>query len=356
MKNRMFLIILNQIGILIFLLIPVCTYSQSNTISSHDSINTVEEALRLINTSEPTFKPSIPLPMDSAQIADMGFEQVYKDEPCKYTLRDGAYLFAQKYPRESKTTIILLHGVLSNSYTYNKMAGLLREAADAQVISLDLRGHGQSSGRPGDVDYIDQYTDDLADVVNKLKEESPDNKIVFAGHSMGGGIILRYAQREELPPADAYLLFAPSLGHNAPTLQSLPPETQDSIEPFLKIHISRIVGLYMLNTIGIHKYDSLNVLFFNLPKEVPLRNYSYRSNMSNAPADYKKALQSVNIPLLVIVGGDDEAYVAAEYEPAVKEYSSGKVVLVEGATHNSIRHNAKALSEVEQWINTLNQP
>jgi alpha-beta hydrolase superfamily lysophospholipase len=114
------------------------------------------------------------------------------------------------------------------------MSGLLRKAADAEVISLDLRGHGQSSGRPGDVDYVGQYTDDLADVIKKVKHERPDDKIILAGHSMGGGIILRYVQRQELPRADAYLLFAPSLGHNAPTLRTSGQENSNADEPFLK--------------------------------------------------------------------------------------------------------------------------
>lgn len=354
MKSHKFSPVLNRIIISIFLLAPVYAHSQSAKIASQDSINTVEEALKLINMPEPTFKPYVPVLMDSAQFADIGFDQVYESEPCKYVLRDGGYLFAQKYPSNSKTTIILLHGVLSSSYTYNKMSGLLRDAADAQVISIDLRGHGQSSGRPGDVDYIDQYTDDLADVLSKVKEESPNNKIVMAGHSMGGGIILRYVQRKELPKVDAYLLFAPSLGHNAPTLRTSTQENSNGNEAFLKIHISRIMGLYMLNTLGIHSYDSLNVLFFNLPNEVPLRKYSYRSNMSNAPADYKEGLRAIDKPLLVIVGSNDEAYIANEFEPAIKSYNTGKVVLIEGATHNGIRHNMEAMKAVKQWIKGLN--
>lgn len=354
MKSHKFLPVLNRIIISIFLLAPVYAHSQSDKITSQDSINTVKEALKLINIPEPTFKPYVPVVMDSAQIADMGFEQVYESKPFKFALRDGGYLFAQKYPQNSKTTIILFHGVLSSSYTYNKMSGLLRDAADAEIISIDLRGHGQSSGRPGDVDYIDQYTDDLADIINKVKQDKPENKIVLAGHSMGGGIILRYAQRNELPSVDAYLLFAPSLGHNAPTLRTKPQENSNGNEPFLKIHISRIVGLYMLNTIGNHSLDSLNVLFFNLPNEVPLRNYTYRSNMSNAPADYKEALRAIDKPLLVIIGSADEAYNANEFEPAIKSYSAGKVVLIEGATHNGIRHNIEAMKAVKKWVTGLN--
>jgi pimeloyl-ACP methyl ester carboxylesterase len=114
------------------------------------------------------------------------------------------------------------------------------------------------------------------------------------------------------------------------------------------------VGLYILNTLGIHSYDSLNVLFFNLPDEVPLRRYTYRSNLSNAPDDYKEGLRAIDKPLLVIVGSNDEAFIAKEYEPAIKSFSSGKVVIIEGATHNGIRHDKNAMETVEQWIKSLN--
>ena len=55
---------------------------------------------------------------------------------------------------------------------------------------------------------------------------------------------------------------------------------QEKSEPFLKVHIARIIGLKMLNSVGVHDYDSLPVLFFNLPDESPIKKYSYRSNES----------------------------------------------------------------------------
>ncbi len=320
-----------------------------------------DSALKLITLPEPTFKPSKPQEMDAAQIADMGFEQVYKNEPKKFIMRDGASLFARTFAKESNITIILLHGVLSNSYLYNKTAGLLRDAADAEVIALDFRGHGQSAGTPGDVSYIDQYADDVADVIAAIRKTKPNNKIIIAGHSMGGGVALRYAMKKDRPAVDGYCLFAPLLGHTAPTLPYLNEgwladqknKPQDTKEPFMKIHVPRIIGLTMLNSIGIHTYDSLHTIFFNLPDEMPLKKYSSRSNISMAPDDYAKGLQAVNKPLLVLVGSDDEAFVASAFKPAVTSNSKGVVIVIEGASHNGIRHNDKAMKAVKEWMPTL---
>ena len=347
--NKLSLIILTTT-----LLIVAITHGQAQTnpikAETVDSVKIANEAFNLINLPDPTFKPFQPLPMDSTQIADMGFEQVYQSEPFSYLMRDDKKLFAQKFSYSSNTTILLLHGVLSSSYTMNRNAGLLREATKSEVIALDFRGHGQSEGIDGDVDYIDQYTDDLIDVISTIKKNKPKGKIIIAGHSMGGGIALRYAMKKNAPSVDGYLLLAPLLGDNAPTLPKPSATIDTTTEPFMKIHIERIIGLYLYNSIGIHKYDSLPVLFFNLPKEMPLNKYTYRSNKSMSPEEYKIGLKAVKAPLLVLVGSNDEAFVATEFKPAVEKNSKGKVIVVEGATHNGIRHSKKAMKEVKTWF------
>lgn len=334
-------------------LIISCNAQNANGTKSDDNESTIEKAYelmyKLVHKAEPTFKPYEPKPIDPQALADMGFEQVYESIPVKIRVRDGKDLFAQKFTSQSNVTILLLHGMLSSSYTMNKMAGLLREASNAEVIAIDLRGHGQSAGRPGDVEYIDQFADDLSDIINILKKEKPKSKIILAGHSMGGGIAIRYAQKKESLHVDGYLLFAPLLGHTSPTLPTTTTVEAQS-EPFMKIHFDRIIGLKMFNGLGVHTYDSLNVLFFNLPPGMPLTQYSYRSNVSMAPDDYKDGLKAVKKPMLVIVGDKDEAFVASEFKPAITQYSTGEIVLIEGSTHNGVRHSSTAMDAVKSWV------
>ncbi|MCP5060898.1 MAG: lysophospholipase [Ignavibacteriae bacterium] len=311
---------------------------------------TQNEIINLINLPNPTFSPDIvPTPMTPEAIADLGFEQIYKNVPQKFNMRDGKKLFSYVYKNESKVTIILLHGILSNSYLMNKTAGLLKEATNSEVIALDFRGHGQSEGKPGDVDYINQYVDDLEDVIMAIKKENQNQKIILAGHSMGGGIILRYAMKENNPKIDGYLLFAPHLGVNSPTVKTTHSEEE---ETFIKLHINRIIGLKMLNAIGDTTHNDLPVLFFNLPESMPVTKYSYRANESMSPLDYKKGLNAINNPLLVVVGSKDEAFDATKFTSAITKNSSGEVVLIEGETHNGVRHNKKTMEVISRWIKT----
>jgi len=53
-----------------------------------------------------------------------------------------------------------------------KPQGFYKKPPMLKWIALDCRGHGQSNGAMGDVDYIDQYIDDLADVISIVKKET----------------------------------------------------------------------------------------------------------------------------------------------------------------------------------------
>lgn len=328
-----------------------------NTLSSSaspDSITLAKQAAGLIAAPNPTFATSKPV-IDPADIAEMGFEQVYETVPTRYRMRDGKELFTYKFPSKNASTIILLHGILSSGYLMNKTSGLLQKATGAEVITLDLRGHGQSEGAPGDVQYIDQFADDIADVVAAVKKEKPNGRIILAGYSMGGGIALRYAMKNNAPAIDGYILLAPILGQNMPRQQSLNHSKQGiNEEPLMKVHITRIIGLKMLNSVGEHRHDSLPVLFFNVPKEM-IRQYSYRANESMSPEDYKAGLQAVKKPLLVLVGSNDKAFGSSQYEEAVKSNTNdGEVFIIEGATHYSVRHNAQSMRIIAEWTGKHN--
>ncbi len=112
-------------------------------------------------------------------------------------------------------------------------------------------------------------------------------------------------------------------------------------------------GTKMLNEINIHKYDSLPVLFFNMPETVALRKYTYRANTSMAPEDYVTGLNAVNKPMLVLLGSDDEAFSAAPLKKAVIENSTGEVHIIDKARHNGIRHNEQSFTFIKEWFSKL---
>lgn len=277
-------------------------------------------------------------------------------ESVHFTARDGATLFARRFGEEAPVTVLLLHGVTSESSRFAATGETLHDLTGAQVIALDLRGHGNSEGKSGDVDYIGQYEDDVADVLAALRAQQPEGRVILAGHSMGGGVALRFALLEDAPSVDGYLLFAPHLGANSPTVPTPAAEGEESAgaeaaqsEPFLKLHIPRLLGLTMLNGVGIRPLNGLATMFFNLPPGFT-SVYSYRAMINSSPAEYQPPLEAVDKPLLVLVGSNDEAFVAAQFPPTVTAHSDGEVIIFDGETHDGIYNNPSALAAAQAWM------
>src|SRR5690554_1786873 len=91
----------------------------------------------------------------------------------------------------SKGTVIITHGIALHSIYYRKMAELLNEAGFS-VVLYDVRGHGKSQGKRGDIKSIYQFTSDLYELVEQTKKVY-DGPIFLLGHSMGGIITKVYA-------------------------------------------------------------------------------------------------------------------------------------------------------------------
>ena len=84
-------------------------------------------------------------------------------------------------------------------------------------LGVDIRGHG-GSGTRGDIGYVGQLEDDLADFVAEIRKTAPGAPLTLIGHSAGGGFSLRVAATPIMQ--DMFVrtvLLAPYLGYDAPT-------------------------------------------------------------------------------------------------------------------------------------------
>ena len=313
--------------------------------------------MTMVLWSDPQFAAAPDVSPEALAKSGISFEQPYPSEVRSFVLEDGTTLRGQYLKASGAqpgTTVLLVHGILGAGFLLNETSGGLREAVaidgDAEVVAIDLRGHGFSDGARGDIDRIGQYETHLGEIVGQLRQTSAGKRVILAGHSMGGGIALRYAQDPSLPPVDGYLLLAPYLGWNSPTTRhTAAPGSED----VLQIHLARILGLKAFNAVGITAFNGLRIQFFNLPPELPHRSYSFRASESMAPEDVGDALQAVRAPLEVIVGSDDEAFLAAEYEPLVTRHSKGQVVTIDGATHNGVTRDPRSMAAVQEWAARL---
>jgi len=270
-----------------------------------------------------------------------------------YTARDGTQLSYRHYPAQSDNVLVLLHGSGWHSRYFLSLAGVISSENLAQVYTPDLRGHGRLPARRGDIDYIGQLEDDLAAFIVMIKQDSPKSKLILGGHSSGGGLAIRFAGSRHGQQIDAYLLLAPWLQYNAPTRR---PETGR----WARAYTSRIIGLTMLNNLGIRYFNNLPVIEFNMPQEVrdgtETLVYTYRLNRSYAPRDYRKDLGAIKTPLLVIAGTADEVFFADKFESVISQYTDVQVKLLPGVKHLGVAVSPEAISATRIWLKRLGQP
>lgn len=104
---------------------------------------------------------------------------------------DGAALEPAGDGLWHRPTVVLVHGGPGTyDHSYFK-PGFARLAEQAQVVYLDLRGHGRSEWGDASAWSFEACADDVRAFCDVLGIESP----IVLGHSMGGPVVLLYGAR-----------------------------------------------------------------------------------------------------------------------------------------------------------------
>ncbi|MBA3234108.1 MAG: alpha/beta hydrolase [Propionibacteriales bacterium] len=128
---------------------------------------------------------------------------------------------------EPRYVALLCHGYGEHIGRYEYVADTLA-GHGAVVYGADHVGHGKSHGERVLIDDYERVVEDFHHLTQRAGEEHPDLPTVLIGHSMGGMIAVRYAQKygDELA---AVVLSAPVLGRWDVVTRLLPldeiPET-----------------------------------------------------------------------------------------------------------------------------------
>ena len=101
----------------------------------------------------------------------------------------------RRTPNNSPEALIcFVHGLGEHSGRYVNWAENFNQENIA-FCSFDLRGHGKSSGKRGDVSKYDDLMDDVAVFLENGKARFPDCPQFLYGHSLGGNLAANYVLR-----------------------------------------------------------------------------------------------------------------------------------------------------------------
>lgn len=108
---------------------------------------------------------------------------------------NGIRLFCQYWRHQDPCAeVVLAHGYGEHSGRYLHVAEALY-GAGCSVRALDHRGHGRSEGVRAHVERFQDFVDDLAAFIERVRAETPGLPLFLLGHSMGGLMAAHYATR-----------------------------------------------------------------------------------------------------------------------------------------------------------------
>jgi len=268
----------------------------------------------------------------------------------RFSARDGTQLAYRHYPPRGQATgrvAILVHGSSGSSAAAHALSDALA-AHGVETFAPDIRGHG-GSGTRGDIAYLGQLEDDMADFVGLVRKTAPSAPITLLGHSAGGGFALRLAGS---PIKDLFartVLLSPYLGYDAPS-------NRPRSGGWVSADMPRFFALAIMRRLGIDCCESLPTLAFAVPpnsSSILAPTYSYRLMRNFATRGYRSDLAAIAKPLTLIAGAEDELMLSDKYAEALHAVAPGAdVKLIDGIDHMGIVSTAKAVNAIADDVAT----
>ena len=260
----------------------------------------------------------------------------------RFQARDGTWLAYRRYAGAvgGGRLVILTHGSSASSDEMHALAKAI-SADGAEAIAIDVRGHGASGAR-GDIAYIGQLDDDLADLVAELRKTRPAVRPSLLGHSAGAGFIMRIAGGPLAQDFDRFVLLAPYLGYRAPTNRP-----SEGAGLWANVDMPRVLALTLLDAIGLDGAGSLPTLAFahapeSLPHVTPAYSFRLMTNYTS-PADWAAPFAKARGKVTVIGGLDDELMNAPAYKTALEPLGAS-VTLLPGVDHMGVVYRPTAIA------------
>ena len=219
--------------------------------------------------------------------------------------------------------VVLVHGYGEHIGRYEHVAAALN-ARGSSVVGPDHVGHGRSDGEPALVEDFEPVVDDLRAVVEDARGSLP---VVMVGHSMGGLIAARYAQRHADHLA-GLVLSGPAVGLS-PVLEGwLADPPSDPID-----------GAVLSRDPAVGEAYAADPLVYHGGWKVPTLRAFIAADRAIAEGPDLGPL-----PLLYVHGSDDQLVPVALAQPVVERLAGtdSETVVIEGARHEVFNETDQA--------------
>lgn len=237
--------------------------------------------------------------------------------------------------------VVFVHGYAEHGVRYNHVAEVLAEDG-AVVYAEDHIGHGRSDGERALIRDFDHVVDDLRSLVGIAQREHLGLPLVMIGHSMGGLLTARYAERFPETLAGAGFLGA-VLGDWvwARSVLALPEIPQESSDPAGMSRDPTAIADYADDPLVYHG--------------------GYKRPLLEAEIEaldrFNAEIELITMPILFLHGAEDPFVpVRDSLDAAVRMPSPDKTIRVfPGARHELVNelNRAEVIEEIRRWAHRV---
>jgi len=261
------------------------------------------------------------------------------DEIKTITADDGIEIAYREHLPEGKDAfpcLLFVHGSTCHGGAYGTVGpDLAREGIGTYM--MDLRGHGLSGGPRGDVPVPIMLMKDIERLLDTIRGPHC-SKLFLGGHSAGGGIATKY-YAEHKENIDGLVLLAPFFSRKAPQ------NNRDDSSDAVSMSKAKFL-LAMLN-------PSIRFMHFHIADdedELSVADYSLNWTRAAQLSDYRGGMQAVDLPLVWIVGDEDDF---VDIDIAREEFEKipsddKEFILREGIGHEMVTE--ESVPQMATWI------
>ena len=286
---------------------------------------------------------SIPLPAGSAAPVYKRWQVLSRDD-----VKLVVHEWTPARPVAGKPAALFLHGIGMHGEPYRSIAAAFTSRGIPFVVP-DLRGHGRSEGRRGELAPSDVLRADIGAVMALIHKRYPEAPVVLLGDSMGGVIAIDYAWRGEQRLA-GLALMVPALGLNK-TQWEKPGGDLKNLLTRRRIALATEAKMKPST-------QSMGFLKARLADKLALQEVelSYLLTIHEMQREWSRAAASIKVPLFLCVAEKDQvidnAVVRRFFDRAAtpKEHKTWRKL--DGAYHTVCWDPATPalMAELTQWI------
>ena len=267
----------------------------------------------------------------------------YANDRSRFVDVGGVNAHVREQGNPDGVPIVLIHGSNGSLHAWEGWARELGK--EARVISVDLPGHGLTGAWPRDEYTVEAYADFIEVLIDTLRLE----KVVLAGHSLGGAVAWTFAATR--PDRVIQLILVDAAGY--PRTGGAPPLP------------TRLARMPIVGDIGIYFKPegivrrSLTEVYADPAMVTPerIRRYAELQRFpGNREATLQRArtqepldptpLRRMDVPTLIIWGAKDRWVPVADAFRFQEDIKGAKLEIFENLGHNPMEEAPRATAAV----------